>query len=250
MLQKLYEEWTREVGKLARTPFFHALDQGRLELDHYKVWLRETYYNTRENPQSFALMAGHLTGRHREITPRILRHAAAEFGHHDLALADLQTLGEDVKDIPGRRPLPTTEALIAFAIYNVQHGNPLAYLGYVYHLEMMPALQGNKIIGKLEAMGVPKEAMTFLAEHAHADVGHTKLLEGYFKSVVETEEDLQAVLHGALGTCRLHGVMLQGILEAAETNRDWAPGNQGLRGGEKPASPAAQPARKGRAQVP
>lgn len=214
MLEVLEREWRKALEPLLESPFLRRLREGRLTVEHYKVLMREIYYNTRENPQSFGLMAWHLQGKKRDLCKPIYRHCSAEFGHHDLALADLARLGVDTKDVPAGRPLATTEALIAFAVYQIEHANPLAYLGYVYHLEMLPAGLGAGFVRDFEAIGVPREAMSFLTEHAHADEGHTRWFGDYLKLGVESDEDLKAVIHGATGTCRLHGVMLQGILEA------------------------------------
>lgn len=214
MLDVLEREWRKALAALLEQPFFRRLGDGSLKLDHYKVLMREIYYNTRENPQSFGLMAWHMRGNKRDICKNIYRHCSAEYGHHDLALADLVKLGVDTRDIPGGRPLATTEALIAFAVYQIEHANPLAYLGYVYHLEMLPAGLGAGFVRDLEKIGVPREAMSFLSEHAQADQGHTRWFADYLKQGVENEDDLKAVIHGATGTCKLHGVMLQGILEA------------------------------------
>jgi pyrroloquinoline quinone (PQQ) biosynthesis protein C len=233
-MEALLHTWEKSLGELLATPFFARLREGSLDIRHYRALLREIYYNTRENPPSFALMAWHLKGSRRDIAKRIYRHCIAEHGHHELALADLRALGVDTSGIPDGRPLPTTEALIAFAVYQVQNRNPLAYLGYVYHLEMLPATLGHALAGQFAAIGVPKNAMSFLAEHAQADEGHAKWLEGYIRDAAEDGDDMAAVIHGAVGTCKLHGVMLQGILDSVEATQDWKAGG----GGAKTAVPA------------
>ncbi|HKP95087.1 MAG TPA: iron-containing redox enzyme family protein [Fibrobacteria bacterium] len=227
MIDRLKTEWGKSLEHLLRGEFFRRLGEGTLTESHYRLLLREIYYNTRENPQSFALMAGHLKGNKRDLSPKIFRHCLAEYGHHNMALEDLRNLGADVSDIPGGRPLPTTEAMIAFASYQIQHSNPIGYLGYVYHLEMLPAGKGGGILKSLSAMGIPASAMSFLDEHAKADEVHTKWLEGYLRESIESEEDLEAVIHGAKGTARLHALMLQGILDAAEEDGDWKIGRSG-----------------------
>lgn len=213
MNEKIRMAWEESVQGLQCGAFFQGLRNHNLTLEHYKLLLRETYYNTRENPESFALMASHLKGKKRAISKRIFRHCLAEYGHHEMALEDLKNLGVDVSSIPTQRPLPTTEAMLAFAIYHIQHRNPLTYLGYVYHLETLPATQGEGIMQALSSMGVPENAQAFLQEHAHADIGHTQWLEEYFEETIESEEDQEAVIHGLKGTCQLHGVMLQGIMD-------------------------------------
>lgn len=221
MIETVRTAWESSMRDLSQTVFFRRLREGSLDVRHYQALLREIYYNTRENPASFALMAWHLKGKKRDIAKKIYRHCAVEHGHHELALADLKTLGVDVGGIPDGRPLATTEAFLGFALHHVQHGNPLAYLGYVYHLEMLPATHGKEIIGQLMAMGVPMEAMTFLTEHAEADEGHSKWMSDYVREAVETSEDLDAIIHGTTGSCKLHGIMLQGVVESVPEASGW-----------------------------
>ncbi|MDB5048086.1 MAG: long-chain acyl-CoA synthetase [Fibrobacteres bacterium] len=223
MIETIRTEWKRAQADLLSGEFFRRMQDGTLTLEHYKIWLRETYYNTRENPTSFALMAGHLKGGQRDISKRIFRHCAAEYGHHELALADLGALGVDVSGLPDGRPLATTEALIAFAIYHIHQGKPASYLGYVFHLEMLASGKGEHLIKSLAGIGVPENAMSFLTEHAEADVGHTKWLEQNFREAIATEEDLEAVIHVATGSCKLYGIMLQGIMDEAAGKHDWRP---------------------------
>ncbi len=221
VIEQIRNQWHDARARLMQTPFFQKLAADDLTLDHYKTLLRETYYNTRDNPHTYALFASRLRGKQADIFQRVQRHAASEYGHHLLALEDLRKLGADISGIPAGRPLPTTEAMSAFAVYQISHSHPLAYLGYVYHLEMLPAENGPGLLDKLRAIGVPDEAMEFLSEHAQVDVSHTKLMEQNFRESIETESDLEAVLHGVTGTCRLHGVMLQGILDDVEQRVDW-----------------------------
>ncbi len=221
VIEQIRNEWHDARARLLQTPFFQKLAANQLTLEHYKTLLRETYYNTRDNPHTYALFASRLKGRQADIFQRVQRHAASEYGHHLLALEDLRKLDGDITGIPDGRPLPTTEALSAFAVYQIMQSHPLAYLGYVYHLEMLPAENGPGLIEKLRAIGVPDNAMEFIGEHAEVDLGHTKLMEQNFRDAIHSEDDLKAVLHGVTGTCRLHGVMLQGILDDVDQRVDW-----------------------------
>jgi pyrroloquinoline quinone (PQQ) biosynthesis protein C len=222
MLAEIRSAWEKSLPPLLEGEFFRRLTAGTLGLPHYKALMREIYYNSRENTQAFALMAAHLDGGKRRLAPRIFKHCLAESGHPEMALRDLRNLGEDVSGLPAGRPLPTTEALIAFAVYQVQHVNPAAFLGYIYHLEMLPAGKGDGIVAGLRKMGVPENATRFLAEHAEADQVHSQWLEEYLRMTIENDSDLRAVIHCAQGTARLHALMLQGVLESAEAGPDWS----------------------------
>jgi pyrroloquinoline quinone (PQQ) biosynthesis protein C len=245
MIERIRAEWEKAAQELLQGEFFRRLATGGLTLEHYKVLLREIYYNTRENPQSFALMTGYLKGNKRDLSPKVFRHCLAEYGHHDMALDDLRALGADVSGIPAGRPLPTTEAMIAFAVYQIHHGNPIGYLGYVYHLEMLPANSGDGILKSLSAMGIPENAMKFIEEHAKVDVTHTKWLESYLIESIRDEDDLRSVIHCAKGTARLHGLMFQGILdEVAAKSEGWSAGSARPAAAEAAVSGKPKAARK------
>jgi pyrroloquinoline quinone (PQQ) biosynthesis protein C len=236
-LVELRAAWEDALQGTLRGEFFRRLESGDMGVGHYRALLREIYYNTRENPPAFAMMVAHLRGRKRDLAAKIYRHCLAETGHHEMALEDLEALGCDTRDIPAGHPLPTTEAFIAYPVYQIQHGNPVAYLGYVYHLEMLPALSGGAILAKLAALGIPEKAMGFLSEHAKLDPAHVRWLEDYVTQAAETREDLDAIIRCARGTAALHGLMLQGALDSVPRQAEWTPHAAG-----KPA--ATEPVRR------
>jgi pyrroloquinoline quinone (PQQ) biosynthesis protein C len=181
-------------------------------------FLRETYHNTYHNPKKMALFMAHLDSDKPQLEAKFLKHTAAEIGHDEMALSDLKVLGGDPDAVRRGRPLPSTEALTAFIVFQIQHRNPLAYLGYLYHLEAMPVRMGADVMACLIALGIPLEATTFLREHAEADPVHIKWNREYMEGFIRDDEDMEAVLYGMRGTCELHGRMFQGILEQGQ---DW-----------------------------
>lgn len=210
----LKQEWEAACVRLKRGEFFERLASGRLDLSHYKSYLRETYHNASQNPRNMALFMAHVDTGLRPLEAKFMRHTAMEMGHDELALDDLRALGEDAEAVRNGLPLPTTEALAAFIVFQIQHRNPMAYLGYLYHLEALPVQMGGNALEALTAMGVPAEAATFLREHAEADPVHIRWNLEYLDGFVRGAADLEALIYGMRGSCELHGVMLQGILDA------------------------------------
>jgi pyrroloquinoline quinone (PQQ) biosynthesis protein C len=215
----LERAWLEAFAKLVEGPFFRKLADGTLRLEHYKGFLRETYHNAAHNPKNMALFIAHLRSDRPDLEAKFLKHTAMEIGHDRMALDDLKLLGGDAEEARTGRPLPTTEALAAFIVFQIQHRNPLAYLGYLYHLEELPVHFGKAAMASMGAIGIPVEATTFLQEHAEADPIHVKWNREYLEGFIRTEADLQAVLYGLRGTCDLHGIMFQGILDHTS---DWA----------------------------
>lgn len=220
-------EWDRCFEALCQGEFFRRLSARTLTLDHYKAFLREEYHNTTENPKIMAVFYSRLDTRDHSVAAKLLKHAAMETGHNEMALDDLAVLGEDTEAVRRSRALPATEALAAFVMFEMEHRNPLAFLGYLYHMEALSERLAGGSSDLFAKMGVPAEALGFLKEHAEADLVHAKWNREYLETFIRTEGDLPAVLYGIRGSALLHGLMFQGILDSVSGQgifhpREWS----------------------------
>jgi pyrroloquinoline quinone (PQQ) biosynthesis protein C len=218
--ERLKTEWFKSLEKQNENAWSQRLSKGDLQLKHYKSYLRETYFNAGRNPHIQVMAAARFTNEQRNITRKIFQHATSEVSHDLLALNDLKALGHDVSNIPNELPLPDTIALVSFPIYVINYLNPIGYLGYLFHLEFLPTLNGPKYLEILQGMGIPKEGLTFIEEHAQVDQYHVKLIESYMEELVQTKEDLDFVIYCAQTTCHLHGQMISGAFAAVDGRDD------------------------------
>lgn len=212
--ERLAHAWQEEYGKLRSLEFFRRLEDGSFTKEHYIAFLAESYHNVTHNTKKMALFQAHIRTDRAALESRFLKHAATEIGHDAMALDDLRKLGADAEAVRNRRPLPSTEALTGFIVFQIQHRNPYAYLGYLYHLEALPTTIGEAGMKTLHKAGIPVEAMSFLQEHSEADVVHMKWNREYLDGFLEKEEDYQAALYGLRGSCHLHGAMLQASMDS------------------------------------
>jgi len=214
--QRLVSDWNVAYAKLSKSPAMQRLEKGDLKLEHYKGYLQETYHHAGINPQIQAYCSMFLKGNPREVVAQFYKHATSEIGHDLLALNDLCALGGNREAVIHSKPLPQTLGLNAFVTHYIQFHNPIGYLGYLFHLEFMPTQKGPSYLHKLESMGIPKTALSFLEEHATVDVAHVKLMENYFKKLVDKEEIYQHVKYVMEATCELHGLMIAAAFENGE----------------------------------
>jgi pyrroloquinoline quinone (PQQ) biosynthesis protein C len=212
----VWSRWSKSMAALSQRPHMQMLANKTLAKKHYMAYLRETYFHAGLNPQIQAVATIYFKDNPRDLIKKFYQHAISEIGHDLLALNDLAAMGVDVSKIPMQRPLPFTSALNAFPLFEMQFRNPMAYLGYLFHLEFMPTQNGQNYMTALREIGVPDGAMTFIEEHATVDVQHNKFMEFYLSRAVKTQEDLEAVIYGAVATCELHGQMIAGAFEAAD----------------------------------
>lgn len=193
------------------SPPIKRLMRGDLDVRHYKSYLRETYFYTRESPATQAWVSAWFKGDARSIVKPYLKHVLSEVGHDQLALRDLEALGEDTSSLPSAFPLPETAAFTAFSCWSVQFINPCCYLGRIYFLEGMPSTSGDSAMSALGNIGVPPAAMEFISEHAAVDVAHMKLMDRYVESLVLTEKDERDVVY----SIKAHAVLFERLLCAA-----------------------------------
>lgn len=223
-VERVETEWNRCFAVMARGEFHRRLVEGRLTLDHYAAFLAEEYHNTTLNPRTMALFIARLGIDYHRCAAMLLRHAAQEMGHNEMALDDLKALGRDAEAVRRGRALPATEALGAFVVFGIEHRNPLVFLGYLYHMESFSLRLAGSSAGIFAKLGIPGDALSFLREHASADIAHMKVNREYLEAFVATEEDLAAVLYGIRACCMLHGQMFQGILDFVDRSGYFADG--------------------------
>lgn len=208
MFQKLKERWFEIMSDLPVTEWQRRLNTGDVGLEHYKGFLLETYHQAGTNPQIQSYATMFLKDNPRDVVKMFYKHAVSEIGHDLLAMNDLMTLGVDKNTILNSKPLPSTRALSANVLFDIQFRNPVRYLGYLFHLEFLPTQNGPQHIQMLIKLGVPKEAVTFLQEHATVDIGHNKLMENYVNELVRTESLFEEVADTMYVSASLHQRML------------------------------------------
>lgn len=208
--------WKDNASRMSQSKAFALLASGRMTPRQYAAVLRQVFHHARENPQIQALATARFRGDQRALVRNFYRHAISEIGHDELALRDIEALGEDVSRIRSERPLPATFALLASAFHMIEHHEPVAYLGYLFHLEYTPVQLGHLYMEALERAGIPRTAMGFLEEHATADVAHVKLIRTYLDKLVTTPEELDAVLYMQRVTAELYARMLDQAIETAD----------------------------------
>jgi len=218
-LDRILAEWAIGVEEMSASSGFARLVRKDMGVEHYASMLRQIYLQVREHPQMLAALTLRLHGPRRESIGSLLKHAISEQGHDKLALRDLRSLGQDVSDLAASYPLPGTIAMLAYGQYQIDHANPVGYLGYLFHLEFLPTRHGEEYGRCLAEAGVPREAMSFLADHVEVDVAHNKLMERYLEQLVLTEEDVIAVGNVARTSAVLYGRMIADAFDEVDKAR-------------------------------
>lgn len=218
---RLRQTFALVMQEFAKSPAMTRLATNNFDVRHYKAVLRQIYHYTKDNPQIQALAAVHFRGDDRDLVRMFFRHATSEIGHDRMALNDLASLGGDIARIPCENALPATAAFNAYVFHQIQFGNPIGYLGYLYFLEFLPTSAGAAYMDRLASLGIPRSAMTFLLEHTTVDVHHNQLMARYVERLIHNDTDFEAVRYAMRVTARLYADMLLAAIEDADNPQDW-----------------------------
>ena len=213
--------WEKAHAENSNSQAFQKIVGGTLTKQEYGAILRQIFHQVREHPQALVTMTGNLRGNQRRLVKDILSHASSEVNHDQLAISDLKALGEDTQNIEFERPLPMTSAILGFMNSLLANDNPIAFLGYLFHLEFVPTQSGPAYLKALKSAGVPDGATSFLSDHSIVDVGHNKLMEKYVDELVKTEDDLASIIYAARATARLYALMLDEAIDAHRNKADY-----------------------------
>lgn len=214
--ETLRAAWHANHEIMAGSRAFKLMASATITPRQYAAILRQVFHNVRENAQLMTTAAGRFRGPQRTVVKTLLRHAVSEAGHELLALHDIEALGEDISQIPLERPLPSSFALRASVAHMIEHHEPVAIVGYMFQLEYTPVQLGQAYMEALERAGIPRNAMTFIEEHASVDVSHCKLIEQYCEALLRTPEELEAALYMQRLTAELYARMLDEAIDSAE----------------------------------
>lgn len=207
--EQINTAWNKALNRERNSYWWKALANETLKKSHYMGFLRETFHYTRINPQTQAYATMFFSPNEHRFIASFLRHAMEEVTHDRLALEDISVLGADREKIATSKPYPMTATFSALPFHMLQFGNPLQYLGHIYHLEFIATQNGAEFMTMLNKAGIPTSALTFIEDHAKIDPKHNKMMEQYISSLVKSEKDANEVIYGAVTACRAYSKMVE-----------------------------------------
>jgi Iron-containing redox enzyme len=139
----------------------------------------------------------------------------------DFSVAHYAQIMRQVFHQARENPHPGTAAVTAFAFHQINNGNPVGYLGYLFFLEFLPTSQGEGLMKGLKAAGVPANAFTFLEDHVRVDIGHNKAMERYCADLITTQEALDTVIYAMRTTGYLYTNMINAAVENADAPQSY-----------------------------
>lgn len=178
-------------------PHIEAIDWS--DQKTFALFSSQQYYMVK-NSVPFLGLCVSKADQYPEFKERCIDHISEEKGHEKLIENDLKQLG-----IPLQPELHTTSAVYQTQYYQIMTKGPLAFLGYVFLLEMLAPAYAPYIMERV----TNKKAMSFLKVHLAEDDGH---LESAFKILEKlNENDRKAILDNFLMSLDAYEGMIKDV---------------------------------------
>ena len=190
---------------LLSAPIIARVFQGQITIDDYVAFLVQAFHHVKH---TVPLLMG--TGARLPESKEWLRVAIAEYieeetGHQEWVLNDIAACGYDKEAARKSRPAAATELMVAYAWDTVNRVDPLGFFGMVHVLEGTSIRIADKAADAIrEALGLPRNAFSYLYSHGSLDLEHVKFFEGLMDRITDPEEQ-EHIIHAANMFYRLYG---------------------------------------------
>jgi 3-oxoacyl-[acyl-carrier-protein] synthase-3 len=212
-LRKLAVAWTEFEGRLAGTPLIRRLERGRLTLQDYRAFLVGLRQQVVDGAAWIARAASSVDAAHVELRSRLLAHAVAEHRDFRLLESDFLACGGDLADIRDAPKNAGSEALSAWMFHEAAKPNPFGLLGAMFIIEGLGAIKATEWAGAIRRqLGLPGEAVRFLAYHGGGDAGHMDEFASMLELVLPDAEVEARIITAARVTGRLYALQIEEIL--------------------------------------
>ncbi len=162
---------------------------------------------------------GRLPERLNWLRSAVAEYISEEIGHEEWILNDITASGGDAEAVRNGQPGLATELMVAYAYDTIQRISPAGFFGMVFVLEGTSiALATRAAEITRTALGLPKEAFSYLESHGSLDLEHMKFFERLMNRV-DDETDRQCIIRAAKIFYHLYGDIFRGLPLAADTQQ-------------------------------
>lgn len=201
----LLEQTQAERAELLSVPILQAALAGQITRQDYVAFLGQAYHHVRHTVPLLMACGARLPARLEWLRSAIGEYIEEEMGHHEWVLDDLAACGADRAACAASQPSLATELMVSYAYDTIARGNPVGFFGMVLVLEGASVALATRAANTIQtALGLPREAFSYLLSHGELDVEHTGFFEGLMNRL-DDEADRQAVIHAARRFYVLYG---------------------------------------------
>lgn len=210
-LQDLEATVAREWARIRQGRFWRRVLGEQVTPELYRLLMEQIYHYTRHNSINQATAAYRTSPQNRRLLRFVYKHALEELGHENMVVHDLSSKGLFDPGLPEQRPLPSTQALIAYLYQVAIERGAVARLGYSYWAETCYA-HIDVILKKLATdLSLSDKEMTFFVAHSDIDARHAEEVVEVIRECALSAEEQADILNVARTTLYLTGQLLEQV---------------------------------------
>jgi len=192
-------------------PIIQQTLNGAVALESYIAFLGQAYHHVKHTVPLLMSCGGRLPEQLNWLRTAVAEYIAEEIGHEEWILNDIRASGGDAEAVRNSRPGMATELMVAYAYDTIQRNNPVGFFGMVFVLEGTSiALATRAAEITRTALGLPKQAFSYLESHGSLDQQHMQFFEKLMNRVT-APEDQQAIVHAARVFYHLYGNIFRSL---------------------------------------
>ncbi len=200
-------EWTH----IKQGRFWHHVMNERVDPLLYKGLMEQIYHYTRQNSVNQAAAAYRTAPERRRLLRFVYRHALEELGHESMVVHDLTSINLYDVNLERKRPLPPTQALIAYLGAIAIEKGAAPRLGYTYWAETCYR-HIDPILKKFATdLQLSEQNMTFFIAHSEIDAKHAAEVNETIDGCVTEPEEMDELVEVATTTLYLTGQILEAV---------------------------------------
>jgi 3-oxoacyl-[acyl-carrier-protein] synthase III len=210
LIRQLTQIWIEFETNLLKTPIIEKIHEGNLNIDDYKLLLRDLRHQVIDGSQWISRAASNIDIELFELRSAFIKHTATEHKDYQMLERNYESLGENISQIQLGEKNIGSLALTSFIFQQASKQNPIDLLGAMFIIEgigkRLAAYWGEMI---KEQLSLTDDQVSFFTYHGKADENHFHRLEEALNHPLMNMELAKRIAKTAKTTALLYQLQLE-----------------------------------------
>ena len=209
--ETLQSETAVERDALLAVPIIGRALVGDIHHEEYAAFLVQAYHHVKHTVPLLMATGARLPESREWLREAIAEYIEEELGHQEWILNDLEACGYQREQARRSQPALATELMVSYAWDTVTRLDPVGFFGMVHVLEGTSVRIAGQAADRIRAaLGLPKQAFSYLYSHGALDQQHVEFFERLVNRLDDPAEQ-RAVIHSARVFYRLYADVFRSI---------------------------------------
>ena len=211
LYDRLITETTEQRDYLLASPIIQKCFAADITNDDYIAFLSQAFHHVKHTVPLLMAVGTRLNDKQEWIREAVAEYIEEEIGHQEWILNDIEACGGNKEQVRHSQPAFETEMMVAYAYDLVNRVNPLGFFGMVHVLEgTSVAVADNAADAIQNALGLPKNAFSYLRSHGSIDIEHVKFFEDLMNKI-EDKDTQDLIVNSAKKFFRLYADIFRNL---------------------------------------